>query len=108
MRLSESVRAIIAQQLLPKRGEDGRAAVVEILLSTPAVRDCLRASDRLVDLKRLMADGGKDGMQTFEAHLSELVAEERVTAETAKAALIPTPLPGGSGGGKRGKQAANA
>jgi hypothetical protein len=47
-------------------------------------------------------------MQTFEAHLSELVAEERVTAETAKAALIPTPLPGGSGGGKRGKQAANA
>jgi twitching motility protein PilT len=108
MRLSESVRAIIAQQLLPKRGEDGRAAVMEILLGTPAVRDCLRASDRLVDLKRLMADGGKDGMQTFEAHLSELVAEERVTAETAKAALIPTPLPGGSGGGKRGRQAANA
>jgi twitching motility protein PilT len=108
MRLSESVRAIIAQQLLPKRGEDGRAAVMEILLGTPAVRDCLRASDRLVELKRLMADGGKDGMQTFEAHLSELVAEERVTAETAKAALIPTPLPGGSGGGKRARQAANA
>jgi twitching motility protein PilT len=108
MRLSESVRAVIAQQLLPRRDEQGRAAVMEILVGTPAVRDCLRASDRLADLKRLMADGRSDGMQTFEAHLSELVAEERVSADTARAALIPTPLPGGSGGGKRGKQAANA
>jgi twitching motility protein PilT len=108
MRLSEALRAVIAQQLLPRREEDGRVAAVEILLGTPAVRECLKASDRLADLKKLMADARGDGMQTFEAHLSELVAEERVSAETARAALIPTPIPAPSGGGKRGKQAANA
>jgi twitching motility protein PilT len=107
MRLSESLRAIITQQLLPRRGEDARVAVVEILLGTPAVRDCLKASDRLTDLKKLIADGRGDGMQTYESHLSELVAEERVTAETARAAMIPTPLQPASGGGKRGKQAAH-
>jgi twitching motility protein PilT len=106
MRLSESIRAIVAQQLLPRKDE-GRVAVVEILLGTPAIRDCLRASDRLTELKRIMADGRGDEMQTFEFHLSELVAEERVTADTAKAALIPTPL-AAPAGGKRGKQAANA
>jgi twitching motility protein PilT len=108
MRLSEAVRAVIAQQLLPLRSNDGRVAAVEILLGTPAVRDCLKGSERLSDLKKLIADGRSEGMQTFEAHLSELVAEERVSAETARVALIPTPTPAPSGGGKRGKQAANA
>jgi twitching motility protein PilT len=108
MRLSEAVRAVIAQQLLPLRSDDGRVAAVEILLGTPAVRDCLKGSERLSDLKKLIADGRSEGMQTFEAHLSELVAEERVSAETARVALIPTPTPAPSGGGKRGKQAANA
>jgi twitching motility protein PilT len=107
MRLSESLRAIIAQQLLPRRGEDARVAVMEILLGTPAVRECLKASERLADLKKLVSDGRGDGMQTFEAHLTELVAEERVTAETARVAMIPTPLQAPSGGGKRGKQAAH-
>jgi twitching motility protein PilT len=108
MRLSEAVRAVIAQQLLPLRSDDGRVAAVEILLGTPAVRDCLKGSESLSDLKKLIADGRSEGMQTFEAHLSELVAEERVSAETARVALIPTPTPAPSGGGKRGKQAANA
>ena len=107
MRLAESLRAIVAQQLLPRRTEDGRVPVVEILLGTPAVRECLRASDRPTDLKRLIADGRGDGMQTFESHLAELVAEERVSTDSAKAALIPTPLSAPPGGGKRGKQAAN-
>jgi len=108
MRLSESLRAILAQQLLPRRGEDSRVAVMEVLLGTPAVRQCLKASERLTDLKKIISDGRADGMQTYEAHLSELVAEERVSAETARAATIPTPLQTPSGGGKRGKQAANA
>jgi twitching motility protein PilT len=108
MRLSEAVWAVIAPQLLPLRSDDGRVAAVEILLGTPAVRDCLKGSERLSDLKKLIADGRSEGMQTFEAHLSELVAEERVSAETARVALIPTPTPAPSGGGKRGKQAANA
>ncbi len=108
MRLSEALRAIVAQQLLPRRGEDARVAAVEILLGTPPVRECLKSSDRLTDLKKLIADGRGDGMQTFESHLSELVAEERVSAETARAAMIPTPGPVPSGGKRGSRQAANA
>ncbi|MGH7628244.1 MAG: type IV pilus twitching motility protein PilT [Gemmatimonadales bacterium] len=108
MRLSEALCAVVAQQLLPRRGKDARVAAVEILLGTAAVRECLRRSDRLTDLKKLIADGRGDGMQTFEIHLSELVAEERVTAETARAAMIATPAPASSGGKRGSKHAANA
>lgn len=106
MRLSETLRAVIAQQLLPRRGDEGRVAVIEILLGTPAVRDALRAVDRVTDLKKLINDGRGDGMQTFEAHLSELVAEERLSAEAARAAMIPTTLDKPTGG-KRGKHASS-
>jgi twitching motility protein PilT len=104
MRLSEALRAVIAQQLLPRRGDAGRVAALEILLGTPAVRESLKTTDRVTDLKKLINDGRTDGMQTFEAHLSELVAEERLSAEAARAAMIPTALEKPAGG-KRGKHA---
>ena len=106
MRLSEALRAVIAQQLLPRRGDEGRVAVLEILLSSAGVRDSLRTSDRIADLKKLMNDGRGDGMQTFEAHLAELIAEERLSAEAARAAMIPTPMEKPAGG-KRGKHASS-
>ncbi|HEU5171060.1 MAG TPA: ATPase, T2SS/T4P/T4SS family, partial [Gemmatimonadales bacterium] len=104
MRFSEAVRAVVAQQLLPRPGEQGRVAAVEVLIATPAIRSCLKAADRMGELKRLVADGKDQGMQTFEEHLSELVAEERISAETARGALIPTPRP--VSGSKRGSRQA--
>ncbi|HET7601161.1 MAG TPA: PilT/PilU family type 4a pilus ATPase [Gemmatimonadales bacterium] len=89
VRFSEAVRAIVAQQLLPRADGGGRVPVVELLLAAPAVRDCLRAANRLGELKRIMAGARDEGMQTFEQHLEELVESERVTGETARAAVVP-------------------
>ncbi len=107
MRLSEALRAIISQQLLPQKGDKGRVAAVEVLVTTPAVRHCLKDASRSGELRRLMADGRKQlGTQTFEQHVNELVSAGLITAETAKAALsliAPGPTP------KRGsKQAASS
>jgi len=88
IRFSESVRAIVSQQLLPKKDDDGRVAAVEILIGTPAVRECLKDPERLSQVKRLMADGRKDlGTQTFDQHLEELIESGQITAETQRAAL---------------------
>jgi len=88
MRFAEAVRAVISQQLLPKKDDDGRVAAVEILIGTPAVRECLKDPERLSQVKRLMADGRKDlGTQTFDQHLEELIESGQITAETQRAAL---------------------
>ncbi len=107
MRFAEAVRAVLAQQLLPRKDDKGRVAAMEILVATPGIRECLKSAARLAELKKLMGDAKDDGMQTFEQHLGELVAGGWLAPESAKAALIPTPGPG-SQPGKRGKQAASA
>jgi twitching motility protein PilT len=88
MRFSEEIRAIISQQLLPKKEDDGRVAAVEVLIASPAVRECLKDPDRVSHVKRLMADGRKDlGTQTFDQHLEELIETGQITADTQRAAL---------------------
>jgi twitching motility protein PilT len=74
------------------------------MVATPAIRESLKSASRLGELKKLMADGKNDGMQTFEQHLQELVSGGRISSETARAAVVSTTAPAQSG--KRGKQAA--
>src|ERR671916_572202 len=70
MRFSEAVHAIVSQQLLPQKDEKGRVPAVEVLIATPAVRECLKDPKRIGQIKRHMSDGRKDlGSQTFEQHL---------------------------------------
>jgi twitching motility protein PilT len=88
MRLSEALRAIVSQQLLPQKDEKGQVPVVEVLLATPAVRECLKDAARTGELRRHMAEGRKSlGTQTFEQHADDLVEAGLITRETARVAL---------------------
>src|SRR6185437_16585241 len=107
MRLSEALCAIVCQQLLPEKDEKGRVAAVEVLVATPAVRECLKDAARLGELRKHMADGRKQvGTQTFDQHIADLVEADLITSETAKAALSLSAGP--ASGKKGGKQAASA
>jgi twitching motility protein PilT len=115
LRLAESLRAVIAQQLLPSLDGSGRVAAVECLVATPLVRECLRDPARMGELHGIMAAGADAGMQTFEQHLEKLVARKEVSAEAARAARPPAPSPAAapasmaaSPGKKGSKQAASA
>jgi twitching motility protein PilT len=88
MRFAEAIRAIISQQLLPKKDDDGRVAAVEVLVATPAIRECLKDSERMPQVKQIMAEGRKDlGTQTFDQHLDDLIEAGQITAETRRTAL---------------------
>jgi twitching motility protein PilT len=108
MRLSEALRAIISQQLLPQKDDKGRVAAVEVLIATAGVREALKDPAKAADLRRHMSDGRQQlGSQTFDQHLAELVEAGLITQETARAALSMTgPAPASP---KKGtKQAASA
>lgn len=88
LRLSEALRAILSQRLLPRQDEKGRVAAVEVLIGTPQTRGCIQDRDRLDELKHQMAKGrDQHGMQTFDQHIEELREQGTVTQETARAAL---------------------
>jgi twitching motility protein PilT len=85
IRLSEALRGVIAQRLLPRRDGQGRVAAVEVLLGTPATRAVLREPDRPDVLRAEIARGGASGMQTFEQHVAQLLEQELISPDTAAA-----------------------
>ena len=81
MQLAMNLRGIICQRLVPKEN-GGRVAVVEILLNTPRVQELI-SQGAVQELKTAMLKGGREGMQTFDIHLLELVQAKQVSEETA-------------------------
>jgi twitching motility protein PilT len=88
MRLSEALRAIVSQQLLPMKDDEGRVPAVEVLIATPAVRECLKDAERVGQVKKIMAEGRKElGTQTYEQHLDDMIEAGQITEDTRRAAL---------------------
>jgi twitching motility protein PilT len=88
LRFAESVRAIISQKLLPLKDDGSRVPAVEILIATPAIRECLKDSGQMSQLKRIISDGREDvGSQTYEQHLEDLVETGHISEGTRRLAL---------------------
>jgi len=85
VRLSEVLRGVLAQRLVPMKDDGGRIAAVEVLVATAAVRAILRDPERIHSLRTVMFEGGEDGMQTFEQCAAQLQAEGQISAEAAAA-----------------------
>jgi len=70
----------VAQQLVPTR--DGRrVAAREILVNTPAVANLIRENN-IAQLFSAIQTGSKDGMQTMEMSLKQLLKQNIIDEET--------------------------
>ena len=79
--LSESLQAVISQSLLKKVG-GGRIAAHEIMVGTAAIRNLIREA-KVAQMYSAIQTGRKDGMQTLDQNLKELVERGLVTAQMA-------------------------
>lgn len=79
--LSESLQAVIAQSLLKKIG-GGRVAAQEILICNSAIRNLIR-ENKVAQMYSAMQTGQKEGMQTLDQHLRELVDNRQITKSLA-------------------------
>lgn len=68
MDLSLNLKAMVAQQLVPRKDGTGRAPIVEVLLNTPLVADYIRKGEVHL-IKDLMSDSTELGMQTMDQSL---------------------------------------
>jgi twitching motility protein PilT len=80
--LSESLRAAISQSLLKRIG-GGRVAAHEIMIGTPAIRNLIREG-KIAQMYSSIQTGQKDGMQTLDQCLQELLQKGVVTKEEAR------------------------
>jgi twitching motility protein PilT len=80
--LSDSLRAIVSQTLLPRRGFAGRVAAFEILRSTPAVAALIREG-KTHQLPSQLQTGQGAGMTTMDQSLMKLCEEGKVDPERA-------------------------
>ena len=80
--LSESLNAVIAQTLIKKVG-GGRVAAHEIMIGTPAIRNLIR-EDKVAQMYSSIQTGAKDGMQTLDQCLKELVSKGLITRLDAR------------------------
>jgi twitching motility protein PilT len=72
--LSESLAAIVAQQLIRRADGSGRVAALEVLVRTPGLPNIIREGS--VSMLTTMMQGGKGlGMQTLDDSLATLVAK---------------------------------
>jgi len=80
--LSESLRAVISQALL-KRVGGGRIAAHEIMIGTPAIRNLIREG-KVAQMYSAIQTGVKEGMQTLDQCLQELLSKGVITKEEAR------------------------
>ena len=81
VQLAASLSAIIAQRLLPRIG-GGMVAAYEVLIATNPVRNLIREG-RSNQLANIMFTNTKEGMQTMESSLAQLINDGIVTYEDA-------------------------
>ena len=79
--LSESLRAVISQNLLKKVG-GGRVAAHEIMVGVPAIRNLIR-EDKVPQMYSVIQTGQNYGMQTMDQCLQRLVAQGLVSQQDA-------------------------
>lgn len=81
--LSETLRAVICQHLLPKKGDSSRRMLaVELMLNVPAVANLIR-KDKTYQIPAVLTTHREMGMQSMDQHLVELVKTDQVSYEDA-------------------------
>ncbi len=87
---SESLVAIIAQTLIPRRDGKGRVAAFEILVGVPAVRNLIR-ENKTAQINSVIQTGGSQGMVSLDQSLKGLVMRGLITRDEAlKRAVNPS------------------
>lgn len=84
--LSESLRAVIAQVLLKKKG-GGRVPAHEIMIGTPAIRNLIR-ENKIAQMYSAIQTGQQFGMQTLDQDLKKLVGQGKVDAQEARSKAV--------------------
>ncbi len=80
--LSESLKAVVAQQLVKTIDGKGRVAALEIMVVTPGISNLIREA-KTFQIPSMIQIGKKDGMQIMDQSLLDLLKLKKISAGEA-------------------------
>jgi twitching motility protein PilT len=82
--IASNLASVVSQRLIPRADGKGRVPAVEVLVSTPTVREYILTPEKIPLLHGIVADGFTEyGMQTFDQSVLALLREGLITEENA-------------------------
>ena len=87
--LSLTLRAILAQELIPRKDKKGVIAAVEVLIGVPAIRNVIRKA-QTHEIPTLIEVGKKYGMQTMSEAMLQLLRKGLIELDEALS-RVPDP-----------------
>ena len=82
VQLSTTLQGVVTQQLIPTADGGGRVAAIEVMVTTPAIRNLIREG-KVHQIYSAMQAGGRFGMQTMDMSLAAHVKAGRITQQMA-------------------------
>ena len=82
LQLSTTIKAVLSQQLLVRKGGKGRVAACEVMISTPAIKNQIREG-KTPQMESAILTSAKEGSVTMDNYLLKLVKEGMIDPETA-------------------------
>jgi twitching motility protein PilT len=86
---SESIQAVLTQQLIKRKDGKGRVAALEIMVGTSAVRNLIR-ENKIAQIPSSIQTGRQYGMQTMDQAIVELCQKDLVAKEAVEK-LVSSP-----------------
>lgn len=84
IQLAGLLKAVISQRLMKTAKGSSRVPAVEVLVSTPLIRDCILHEDKTAQIRDAISAGTTQyGMQTFDQSLFYLYQSELITLDEA-------------------------
>jgi twitching motility protein PilT len=84
IQLGQVLKAVVSLRLLPRADGIGRVPAVEVLISTPYIRDCVENKEKTKYIREQIAQGTSQyGMQTFDQSLYQLYKSGLITLDEA-------------------------
>lgn len=83
MMVSESLRGIVSQRLLPRADGRGRVAALEILINTKAIGNLIR-EEKTFQIYSILQTGAAQGMGLLDGSLQQLVKSGMVNKDVAR------------------------
>ncbi len=84
LQLAATLRAVISQRLVRRADGAGRVPAVEVMVSTPYIRECILTPEKTRVIREAISAGTSQyGMQTFDQSLYDLYQTGLITFETA-------------------------
>jgi twitching motility protein PilT len=84
LQLASVLKAVVSQRLMPRKDGKGRAPAVEVMVSTPFIRDCIVDKEKTHSIPGAIAAGTSQyGMQSFDQSIFSLFSQGLVSYEEA-------------------------